>query len=412
MASIHKRGDKWLVYYRLTASPGQNAPQKTKTFADLKKAKLFANDMERRSIEGGHARNGRMPLVTLLNESLTLGKRQLKPATYARYQQLVEVQIVPAIGQEPIERIDHRFLTKYYASLLDGGRKDHKAGGLSASTVNAIQSIIRQAFQKAVLWKYLSSDPTAGVKRQSYRAGEMAVLNPKELAKLVDAARKPSARAREQQGLSTEPVFSSLVHFMAETGCRKGEALALRWSSVDLVRGQVALDRSVTEVKGKLFYRSPKNGERRTLSIKGQPRLIETLRSTRVRQAEAKLKLGRGYNQSDDLVFASLDGNAIRGETFGHAFAALVERTNIPRIRLHDLRHTHASILIHEGATPLEVSRRLGHKTVSVTMDTYAHLFPAQDERLSGTFARALDRENGSHELTDVVRDVVPNAVG
>jgi integrase len=412
LASIRRRGKAFLVSYRLPAKSGQKAPQRTKSFATEKEAKLFENEQDRLKLEGRAARNGRLPFADLLQEHLADRKVHLKPSTYALYSELTDIHLIPALGHHPIERVDQKLLSKHFASLTSEGRKDGKDGGLSGSRINAMQTIVRQAMKNAVLWNYLAFDPSAGVKRLSYRAREMACLDPTSLSKLVEVAANPSRRAIEQAGLSTDPVFASLVRFLAETGCRKGEALALQWSSVDLARGQVTIERSVSEVRGAVTYGTPKNGERRKISIEHQPGIIQMLRALHARQAAAKLQLGKGYAHAANLVFCWPNGEAIRGETFGHAFAALVKRTNVPRIRLHDLRHTHASILINAGASALEVSRRLGHKTVSVTLDIYSHLFPAQDARLSETFAQAMRPEPRQSPRNNVVRSVVPALAG
>ena len=406
MASIRQRGSIWLVSYRDPAKAGQKAPQRTKTCRTEKAAKLLKIEIEKLKLEGRAACNGRLPLIKLLRESLEAERHRLKPSTYNLYDQLIEKRIAPAIGDTAIEKLTSRFLTSYYAGLMEKGRLDGKPGGLSGSRVNVIQTIISRALKKAVEWSYLSHDPSAGVKRQSYRAGEMAFLLPSELATLLESARNPSKRCLEQQGLSTNPVFADLVLLLAETGCRKSEALALQWKSVDIAKGKITFERSVTEIGTKLHYGLPKNGERRRISIASQTRLIASLRTLRARQAEAKLKLGEGYVK-DDLVFCWPDGEAIRGATFGHAFSALVKRTKVPRIRLHDLRHTHASILINNGVSAFKISKRLGHKDVSMTTNTYSHLFPDQDEATSESFAQAMSQGEKKTKGNDVVRSVV-----
>jgi integrase len=411
LASISKRGNVWLVSYRDPTKPGQKAPQRMKTCRTEKAAKLLKIEIEKLKLEGRAACNGRLPLMILLRESLEVDRHRLKPSTYNLYDQIIEKRIAPAIGNIAIEKITPRFLTSYYAGLMEKDRFDGKQGGLSGSRVNVVQTLISRALKKAVQWNYLSTDPSAVVKRQSYQAGEMAFLLPDELATLIEAARKPSKRCLEQQGLSTNPVFADLVLLLAETGCRKSEALALQWKSVDIAKGRITFERSVMEIRAKMHYGLPKNRERRGISIASQVELIASLRKLRARQAEAKLKLGEGYI-NDDLVFCWPNGEAIRGETFGHAFSALVKRSSIPRIRLHDLRHTHASILINNGATGLQVAKRLGHKNPSLTLNVYSHLFPEQGEATSEIFARSMTRGEKKAKGNDVVRSVVLAVAG
>ena len=152
-----------------------------------------------------------------------------------------------------------------------------------------------------------------------------------------------------------------------------------------LEEGTVTISRSLSETKGSRTFKDPKNGETRTISI--STALVAVLRSHRAAQAAEKLALGAGY-EDQDLVFARPDGSPIPPWNFGSAFRDLVKRSGVPRIRLHDLRDTHASLLAKAGIPLHVISRRLGHSSITITADRYIGRYRDQDEAAASAFER------------------------
>jgi integrase len=166
---------------------------------------------------------------------------------------------------------------------------------------------------------------------------------------------------------------------------RRSELLALRWSDVDLVMGQVYVNRSVHRLKdGTYIFTEPKSARsRRTIAL--PPSAIMVLREHREKQERERAMLGISL-KDDDLVFNQIDGKPLRPNTVTRAWTMLAARAGVKAIRLHDARHTHASIMLKQGIHPKIVQERLGHSSIGITLDTYSHVAPGLQEAAANRF--------------------------
>jgi integrase len=175
----------------------------------------------------------------------------------------------------------------------------------------------------------------------------------------------------------------------AGTGMRRGELLALRWSDVDLDAGVLAVDRAVTQVGQDRILTSPKNYERRDVSL--DVHTVTVLRAWRRQQAAERLLWGAAHRDQEGLLFTWEDGRPVLPDYVSKTFAALTARTEgVPRLVLHGLRHSHATILLRDGVPVHIVAKRLGHKDPSITLRVYADAIPDDDGRAVGVFSRAV----------------------
>ena len=160
---------------------------------------------------------------------------------------------------------------------------------------------------------------------------------------------------------------------------RRGEVLALRWSDIDLDGGILSVTRTLEKSRnGGLKFKQPKTQKsRRTISLPGIT--VDALKLHRVEQAELMLSLGAGWNE-DGLVCMKNAGDPITPDTLTSNFKNMIKRTGLPLIRLHDLRHTHATQLLKAGVHPKIAQERLGHATIAVTLDLYSHVMPGMQE--------------------------------
>jgi len=157
------------------------------------------------------------------------------------------------------------------------------------------------------------------------------------------------------------------------------------WSDLDLDQHAVRIRRSLTDTNDGLKFKEPKNGRPRTITL--PPTLVAVLRSARSEQEKDRTFFESAY-QDHDLVFACPDGKPVPPWTFTASFRYLVQRAKVPRIRLHDLRDTHVSLLGKHGV-PLEVvSKRLGHATIGITAERYLHVYRERDEEAAAVFER------------------------
>jgi integrase len=171
------------------------------------------------------------------------------------------------------------------------------------------------------------------------------------------------------------------------TGMRRGEVAALRWRHVDLDRAQISVEEAAEQTKGGVRYKSPKSGKGRTVALPAT--VVAELRSHRIKQAQALLK--GGIRLSDDVfVVCQADGSPFQPRSLTHAFETFVARHDLPRIRLHDLRHAHATAMLKGNIHPKIVQERLGHSTISVTLDIYSHVLEGMQEDAAGIVDAAL----------------------
>lgn len=189
----------------------------------------------------------------------------------------------------------------------------------------------------------------------------MRVLSVEEARRLLEAA--PATR------------HYTLLFLALATGARLGELLGLRWQEVDLDQGMMQITRTARFFSGQgIVFSHPKtHRSRRPIAL--SPETIRVLGEHRRRQLEERLQVGPAYG-NDGLVFADPQGRPIFDSTVRRAFYSITERAGLGHVRIHDLRHTAATLMLRGGINPKVVSERLGHATVSITLDTYSHVLP------------------------------------
>ena len=246
--------------------------------------------------------------------------------------------------------------------------------GLSPSTVLKFHRLIREALHHAVRWRLLAVNPADAVTPPRVERREMSVLSPAQAVALLVQARGTEFEA---------PITTALY-----SGLRLGELRGLRWRDLDLDTGRLSVIQSLQKVPGGgVVARQPKtHRSRRSVSVPAA--LVGVLREHRHSQVEARLVAGDAWEDAD-LVFTDALGRPLSETRLRWAFWRLLREAGLPRIRLHDLRHTMATLMLAAGEHPKVVSERLGHSTVSITLDTYSHVLPglqaAAAERLAVT---------------------------
>jgi integrase len=178
----------------------------------------------------------------------------------------------------------------------------------------------------------------------------------------------------------------ALWFFYAMTGTRRGEALALRWSDLNLDTGRAVIRRTLVPVNHELVFGEPKTDKgRRSISL--DPATVAVLRSHLALQRAEALLMGREHGDADDLVFCRPDGRPVHPESVSRRFSRLAAASGLPAIRLHDLRHTHATMALLAGIATIVVSERLGHSAMAVTSDIYQQVLPSLEEEAAAKVA-------------------------
>lgn len=285
-------------------------------------------------------------------------RRSLRPATVKTYRNHIDVHLIPHLGDIPLEKLTVDDVERMYDALL--GDDSH----LSVASVHRIHSALNAALNHAV------------------RSGLIAV-NP---ARLADLPTIPTSRPHAWSGeefveflhLIEADQLHPLFALLGLRGLRRGEALGLRWANVDLQRCQIRIQEQLGIGQSGYAIAPPKSKAGiRTIAI--DESLAELLALHSVRQREAGI--------DSPLVFCDRHGQPLKPAYVTRYFERLIHETGVRRIRLHDLRHTSATIGLASGESLLEVSRRLGHSSVAITADLYTEIPPetahASAERLA-----------------------------
>jgi integrase len=307
-----------------------------------------------------------------------LANQGRRPSTLAGYRRDLARYGLPRLGAMALQDIRVTDIDSLYAHLLRDGRRS--GGGLSMASVNHVHTALNKLFndaeRKGLITKNvvrLSTRPTLTAARAA--GPEMSVWTPDELARFLESI----------EGNRNAAMF----RLLALTGMRRGELVALRWSDLDLARRTMTVNQAVTVVDGVEVVSAPKTRRSRRV-VDLDPVTVEALQRHRSRQREQQLALGVTATASDRVFTGDL-GEPLRPNSVGQAFRRLVRLADVPSIRLHDLRHTHASHLLRAGVNVKVVSERLGHASVSFTLDTYGHVMPGQQAEAAAAAAALVD---------------------
>ena len=309
------------------------------------------------------------------------------PRTQESYRSIICRHVLPALGLIPLNQLQPRHLQDYYAKALTVGRADGK-GGLSARSVLYQHRILSEALDNAVRMGMLARNVADFADPPRPSAKKMRTMSPEEIMRFLDTAHQTSYYV----------FFSTLLC----TGLRRGELLALRWPNLDLDQAVLHVVETAFRLgNGEYVTKEPKTKHsRRAVSL---PRsLVSLLRAYRTDQRHLRAKVGAGL-ADDGFVFAHADCSPLNPNAITLAFKRIVRRAGLGHIRVHDLRHTHASLMLKAGVHPKVVSERLGHATVGITLDTYSHVLPGLQEAAAERFDQVLSMEE-REEAIDVSR--------
>lgn len=347
-------------------------------------ADLAGGDLECREQAGGadFVEPSRVTLAEyLLEEWLpATAPPRLRYETWQDRKRNLERYVVPRISDVALQELNAAHLNRLYADLLARGRVNAD-GGLSPTSVRRIHAMLRKAPRDAKRWGRVERNPT-----------DLADPPP---MKVVNAARRRSMTTWTEDDLARflTPTEGHALHtlwaFAASTGMRRSELLGLRWADIDLDRRTATVRQIVINGEhGYLLERDEKSvASGRTIHL--SKRTVAMLAEHRRRQDEDREAAGPAW-QNHDLVFAQADGRWWNPPAISLAFGRAVKRAGVPHIRLHDVRHTHASLLLAAGVNPKVVSERLGHSSVAFTLDTYAHVMPGQQAQAASAAAALL----------------------
>jgi integrase len=324
----------------------------------------------------------------LLSEWLPALESTLRPATIASYRGAVENYVVPALGSIPLQKLSATQIEALYAALLReprGGREG--ARPLAASTVHQVHVVLHRALRDAVRQGRRTGNPcdaaTPPRRVQASEAG-LHVWTADQLGAFLAVTRKTR--------------LGSLWQVLALTGMRRGEALGLRWEDVDLEAARLSIQRSLVPVHGKVVVSEPKTAKGRR-SIALDAGTVVVLRKQAARQLADQDSAGKAY-RTTGYVFSDELGQALDPGRVSKCFNVAVEVALLPRITLHCLRHTHATLGLAAGVHPKVMQERLGHANIGITLDLYSHSVRGMDESAAELIAALVSSGSDGREAS------------
>ncbi len=294
----------------------------------------------------------------------------VSPKTTEWYTYIVHSHVIPDLGNIILTQLKPEHLQRFYSDKLSYGRCDSK-GPLSPQTVRHCHVTLHYALETALKWGLITRNPADAVNPPHTQHRQMQTWNEDELRSFLEATK--------------ETPYYALFHLLFASGMRRSEILALRWCDIDLALCQIYVSRSMRQLHdGTFIFRQPKTAKgRRAIALPPSSTIV--LREHHERQVSIQLQLGI-MPKDDDLVFSHDDGSPLQPGSITHAWGKLVKRTGLKYIRLHDARHTHASLMLKQGVHPKIVQERLGHSSIQITLDTYSHVAPGLQEAAATRF--------------------------
>ena len=278
-------------------------------------------------------------------------ERQVKPRTVEIYRYCVDTLIGPRLGHTKLSDLTPLAVQTMIGSIADEVGK---------SSANKARTVLYSAMKQALRWQLIPRNPVEAVDTIKEQKREMVLWTAEQATRFLDAARSHRLYA--------------LFYLAMATGMRRGELLGLYWT--DLKGDRLKIERALTLNKGRGVMSTPKT-RKGTRWVALSADVLEVLEAHRERQIAERQRLGEAWADSR-LVFASEVGTPINPNNIARVRNKLQDEAGVPRARLHDLRHLHASLAIREGMDPKVLADRLGHAKASFTMDVYTHLFEEQ----------------------------------
>ncbi len=369
-SSIYKDEDgRWHGYVSMGLK--KNGRRDRRHVSGMRRADVVAKvrELERKRDAGTAGAAGKAPTVREWLEHWldTIAARKVRPSTLVRYRQLVSNQLVPGIGHHRLDRLQPEHVEKLYSNLQERG--------LSPASVLQAHRVLSRALKVAMQRDKVARNVCALVDAPSVERDEVRPLSGQDARCVLEAARGRRNAARWSVALAL--------------GLRQGEALGLTWDAVDLDAGTLAVRQALQRQPGKgLVLVQPKSrAGRRTVALPGP--LRDALRAHRAAQAAERIAAGSVW-EDNDLVFCQENGRPLDPRSDHRAWRALLAEAKVRPARLHDARHTAASLLLQQGVPARVAMEILGHSQISLTLGTYSHVVPELAEDAARRMGEAL----------------------
>jgi integrase len=322
-----------------------------------------------RPTRAGWSGRSTVTVAAYLGEWLENQRPNLRLTTHSGYSRAI-VLITSCVGARALQWLSPMDVESMYARLLTSGRRN--GGELSAKTVRHAHTVLRRALADAERLGLVARNAAAVARPPALSRVEFPAWSSDELGAFLEFV--------------ADDRLSAAWVLLASTGMRRGEVLGLRWAHVDLDDASLSVVSSLTTVGNVPVFSEPKTAKsRRRISLDRET--VEELRRHRKRQRVEKVAAGPAWANEADLVFTDELGGLVNPDWFSREFARLADAAGLPHIRLHDLRHSYATVALKAGVHPKVISERLGHATVGITLDLYSHVSKGLDSEAADLVA-------------------------
>lgn len=380
--NVGRRGDTW--FYRVELPPGPDGRRRQKRVGGFATERQAKAALAAAQVEVSRGRLHYAPVRTfadLAEEWLAVVGPNRKETTLANYRTLVSAYLLPNLGAVRLDRLSTAQIQRLYVQLRSGGGRDGRP--LSGTHVRNVHRVLHNALSYAVKMGYLSTKPAEAVERPKDDSAERPVYTPEQVRRFLDAAESDRLRA--------------LWHLAVVTGLRRGELAGLRWTDLNLTARPALLTvRSTRTTAGsKVVESSPKTRSGRRTLVLDDHTIAELEAHRRRMGAEATLRGGAALGE---YVFVDEFGAPLHPVRLVRNLHVLQDAVGLPRITLHDLRHTSATVALLAGVHPKVVSERHGHASTQITLDRYSHVIETMQADAAAAIGAFLSKSGQSSE--------------
>ncbi|MBG9568203.1 site-specific integrase [Brevibacillus agri] len=365
--SVRKDGSTWCFVVDLGKDPNGKRIQKRKRgFKTKKEAQIALAEVVHELSKGTFANPKKMKFRDFLEQWLDDKQTKVKKGTLETYTWLTRTHIIPALGEVDIANLTPIMLQQHYNNLT-------KNSVLSDENIRKVHILIKDALRKAERWGLINRNVAALVDSPKVSKKEIRVWDSDEVLKFLEVAK--------------DSPYYMIFLLAVTTGMRKGEILGLQWKHINIPDGYLSVAQVYSKHEKKLVPGAKTKSGVRTVDLPDET--VQALTKHK-EQIEILKRNAEDLFQDQDLVNCTPLGTPIDPSNVTRTFRQLIKKADLPVIRFHDLRHTHATLLLKQGVHPKIVAERLGHADTRMTLDTYSHLLPSMQKETAKNFGKML----------------------
>ncbi|PEM81497.1 site-specific integrase [Bacillus toyonensis] len=363
---IRKRGSKYCIVVDIGPDP-ETGKRRQKWFSGYKTKKEAEKDVAKKITElneGTFVEPSKITLKDYLIKWLEIKKMSIEKSTYESYNSYIFTHIVPSIGTIALHKLNVTHIQQCY--------KNANQNNMSNNSILLMHRILKSALNLAIKQNVISRNPAAFTEIPKKEKTPFQTWTEEEIKKFLFH--------------SQESRYHIACILAITTGMRLGEVLGLRWQDIDFEKHTLTINQT-SGFDNKIKNTAKTNSSKRTIPLPIET--IEALKKHKIKINKDKLRLGSAY-QELDLVNCNDLGEVLKRDSFRYHYYQIVESAGVKKIKFHDLRHTHATLLLKQGVHPKIVSERLGHTDVSLTLNVYSHVLPSMQEEAIKNFGKSI----------------------